>query len=127
MSESRNGRIDVTGGTIYYEVRGSGPLLLLMAQPMTSGPFGPLADLLASDHTVVTYDPHGLGQSTVEEPTLPVTPDVQADDLAQLIAAVGCDPAEAIGTSGGLIRALPLPPMQPANLLTRETDVAPVC
>ena len=45
-------RLDVPGGTLYYEVRGSGPLLLVIGQPMTSGPFGPLADLLAEDHTV---------------------------------------------------------------------------
>ena len=38
--------VDVPGGSVYYEVRGSGPLLLVIGQPMTCGPFGPLADLL---------------------------------------------------------------------------------
>ena len=61
-------RLDAPGGRLYYEVRGSGPLLLVIGQPMTSAPFGPMADLLATDHTVVTYDPHGVGQSTVETP-----------------------------------------------------------
>ena len=70
-------------------MRGSGPLLLVVGQPMTSGPFGPLADLLAADHTVVTYDPHGVGQSTVDDPSLAVTPEVEADDLAPIIDAVG--------------------------------------
>jgi pimeloyl-ACP methyl ester carboxylesterase len=55
--------LDVPGGRLYYEVRGSGPLLLVIGQPMTSAPFGPLADLLAEDHTVVTYDPAGWGQA----------------------------------------------------------------
>ena len=52
-------RLAVPGGELYYEVRGSGPLLLVVGQPMTSAPFAPVADLLAADHTVVTYDPHG--------------------------------------------------------------------
>ena len=49
--------LDVPGARIYYEVRGSGPLLLVIGQPMTSAYFAPLAELLAEDHTLVTYDP----------------------------------------------------------------------
>ena len=44
MSTQRH-HLDVPGASIYYEVRGSGPLLLVVAQPMTSEPFGPTADL----------------------------------------------------------------------------------
>ena len=44
-------RLDAEGGELYYEVRGSGPLLLVIAQPMTSSPFAPMADLLATDRT----------------------------------------------------------------------------
>jgi pimeloyl-ACP methyl ester carboxylesterase len=126
MSESRNGRIDVTGGTIYYEVRGSGPLLLLIGQPMTSGPFGPLADLLASDHTVVTYDPHGLGQSTVEDPALPVTPEIEADDLAALIAALDADSANVVGSSGGAVAGLELAASHPEKVRTVIAHEPPV-
>ena len=32
--------LEVPGGRLYYEVRGSGPLLLVIGQPMTSAPFG---------------------------------------------------------------------------------------
>ena len=98
--------LDVPGGRLYYEVRGSGPLLLVIGQPMTSAPFGPVADLLAADHTVVTYDPHGLGASTVENPSLDVTPEIEADDLAHIIDAVGGDRADVFGTSGGAVAAL---------------------
>lgn len=55
--------LDVPGGKLYYEVRGSGSLLLVVGQPMTSAPFGALADLLADDHTVVTYDPRGWARA----------------------------------------------------------------
>jgi pimeloyl-ACP methyl ester carboxylesterase len=98
--------LDVPGGRLYYEVRGSGPLLLVIGQPMTSAPFGPLADLLAADHTVVTYDPHGLGASTVEDPSFDVTPEIEADDLAYIINTVGGDRADVFGSSGGAIAAL---------------------
>lgn len=40
--------LDVPEGRLYYEVRGSSPLLLVIGQPMTGAQFGPLADLLAS-------------------------------------------------------------------------------
>ncbi len=119
-------RLDVPGGKIYYEVRGSGPLLLVIAQPMTSGPLGPLADLLAEDHTVVTYDPHGLGQSTVDDPSLPVTPEVEGDDLALVIEAVGGGPADVFGTSGGAVAGLALAVHHPDQVRTLIAHEPPV-
>jgi pimeloyl-ACP methyl ester carboxylesterase len=110
--------LDVPGGRLYYEVRGSGPLLLVIGQPMTSAPFAPLADLLAEDHTVVTYDPHGLGESTVEDRSLPVTPEVEADDLAALIDAVGGGPADVFGSSGGAVAGLALAARYPDRVRT---------
>jgi len=100
--------LDVSGGRLYYEVRGSGPLLLVIGQPMTSAAFGPLADVLAEHHTVVTYDPHGLGESTVDDSSLDVTPEIQADDLAGLVDAVGGGPADVFASSGGAVAALAL-------------------
>src|SRR3954447_18897462 len=100
-----NHHLAVPGGSLYYEVRGSGPLLLVIGQRMTSAPFAPVADLLAEDHTVVTYDPHGVGQSTVDDPSLDVTPEVEADDLASIVDAVG-GPADVFGSSGGAVAGL---------------------
>src|SRR3954454_434302 len=110
--------LDVPGGSVYYERRGSGPLLLVIAQPMTSGAFGPLADLLAEDHTVVTYDPHGVGQSTVDDPSLAVTPEVEADDLTLVIDAVGGGPADVFGSSGGAVAGLALAVRHPDKVGT---------
>jgi pimeloyl-ACP methyl ester carboxylesterase len=111
-------RLQVPGADLYYEVRGSGPLLLVIGQPMTSDPFAPLADLLATDHTVVTYDPHGVGQSTVDDPSLPVTAEVEADDLAALIDAVGGGPADVFASSGGAVAALALATRYPDKIGT---------
>jgi pimeloyl-ACP methyl ester carboxylesterase len=110
--------LDGQGGRLYYEVRGSGPLLLVIGQPMPSGPFAPLADLLAEDHTVVTYDPHGLGASTVEDPSLDVTAEIEADDLAQLVEAVGGNKSDMFGTSGGAIAGLALAARHPHKVGT---------
>ena len=108
-AEVRPQRLDVPGGSLYYEVRGAGPLLLVIGQPMTSAPFGPVADLLADHYTVVTYDPHGLGESKVDDPSLPVTPEVEADDLAQIVDAVGGGPADVFAAAAGPSPAWPSP------------------
>ena len=118
--------IEVPGGSLYYEVRGSGPLLLVIGQPMTSKDFRPLADLLAEDHTVVTYDPHGLGRSTVDDPSLPVTPEIQADDLALLVDAVGGGPADVFASSGGAVAGLAFAARHPDAVRTLVAHEPPV-
>src|SRR5215470_8311010 len=46
--------LDVPGARLYYERRGSGPLLLMIGSPMDSAGFAPLAGALADEYTVVT-------------------------------------------------------------------------
>jgi len=118
--------VDVPGGRLAYQVRGNGPLLLVIGQPMTKEPFGPVADVLAADHTVVTYDPHGLGESTIDDPSLDVTPDVEADDLAALIDAVGGGPADVFGSSGGGVAALALATRHPGKVRTVIAHEPPI-
>ncbi len=119
-------RLDLPGGQLYYEVRGSGPLLLIIGQPMTSASFAPLADLLAEDRTVVTYDPHGLGQSSVDDPSLEVTPEVQAADLAHLVDAVGGGPADIFASSGGAVAGLAFAVRHPHHVRTLIAHEPPV-
>ena len=118
--------LDVADGKVYYEVRGSGPLLLVVGQPMTSGPFAPLADLLAEDHTVVTYDPHALGESTTDEPEAAVTPEVEADDLARIIDELGGGPADVFASSGGAVAGLALFTRHPGLVGTLIAHEPPV-
>jgi pimeloyl-ACP methyl ester carboxylesterase len=118
--------LDVADGKVYYEVRGSGPLLLVIGQPMTSGPFAAVADILAEDHTVVTYDPHGLGQSVTDEPSDLVTPEVEADDLAGIIDAVGGGPADVFASSGGAVAGLALVANHPDKVRTLIAHEPPV-
>jgi len=62
-------KLNVPGATLYYEVRGSGPVLLMMpGGPADAGAFRKIAEPLASHYTVVTYDPRGLSHSTLDGP-----------------------------------------------------------
>ena len=126
MSTPSEHHLDVPGGSVYYEVRGSGPLLLVVGQPMTSGGFAPLADLLAEDHTVVTYDPHGVGESTVDDPSLAVTPEIEADDLAYVIDTLGGGKADVFGSSGGAVAGLALAAGHPDKVDTLIAHEPPV-
>ena len=126
MSTPSEHRLEVPGGSVYYEVRGSGPLLLVIGQPMTSGGFAPLADLLAEDRTVVTYDPHGVGESTVDDPSLAVTPEIEADDLAHIIDTLGAGKADVFGSSGGAVAGLALAAGHPGKVDTIIAHEPPV-
>ena len=59
--------LDVPGARLYYEVSGSGPVLMLIGHPMGSAGFAALVPLLLDDYTVVTYDPRGFGRSTIAD------------------------------------------------------------
>jgi len=56
----------VNGAELYYEIRGSGPpVVLIMGGTGDGGHFDTLADFLADEFTVVTYDRRGNGRSPV--------------------------------------------------------------
>jgi pimeloyl-ACP methyl ester carboxylesterase len=114
----RSAAVAVPGAKLYYELRGSGPLLALHAAPMGAESFAPLADLLADTYTVLTGDPRGIGGSTVEDRGRDVTPDTRADDLAHLLRHVDAGPAVVFGSSGGAVSALALAQRYPELIRT---------
>ena len=100
--------LDVPGARLHYELRGTGPLVVLIGAPMHAESFAPLADLLADEYTVLTTDPRGINRSTVDDRDQDSTPELRADDLAWLIAHVDAGPASVFGSSGGAVTALAL-------------------
>ena len=61
----RTGRVATEGDELYYEVRGSGPpLLLIHGGVIDASGFSRAADLLAADSTVITYDRRAYSRST---------------------------------------------------------------
>src|SRR6266581_3247158 len=108
--------LEVPGARLYYEVRGRGPLVVLVGAPMDAGPFGPLAELLAGDYTVLTTDPRGINRSPVDDPGQDSTPEMRADDLSRLVAHLDLGPAVVLGSSGGAVSALALVQAHPGQV-----------
>ena len=102
---------------LYYEVRGAGPLVVLVGAPMNADSFAPLADLLAGDYTVLTTDPRGVKRSKLRDGGTS-TPGQRADDLARLIRHVDAGPAIALGSSGGAVTLLALAQAHPELVST---------
>ena len=100
--------LDVPGARLHYELRGTGPLLVLIGAPMHAESFAPLADLLADEYTVLTTDPRGINRSPVDDRNQDSTPEMRADDIARLITHVDAGPASVFGSSGGAITAIAL-------------------
>ncbi|MER5614270.1 alpha/beta hydrolase [Streptomyces sp. NPDC002215] len=116
----------VPGAHLHYEVRGAGPLLLVMGSPMEAEAFAPLADALAGDHTVVTHDPRGISGSTLDDPDEDTVPDRRADDVAAILDALGADSADVFGSSGGAVTGLALVARHPDRVRTLVAHEPPV-
>ncbi|MFI9203094.1 alpha/beta fold hydrolase [Streptomyces sp. NPDC053048] len=98
--------LPVPGAGIHYEVRGSGrPLLLVNGGDGDAALFGPLAALLAEDHTVITYDLRGNSRSRLTGPPETQWIEGHGQDAHLLLSALaGGEPAYVFGTSyGGMI------------------------
>jgi clorobiocin/coumermycin A biosynthesis protein CloN7/CouN7 len=118
--------LDVPGARLYYERRGSGPLLLMIGSPMDSSGFASLASALADHYAVVTYDPRGIATSSREDTSEDVTPTQQADDVHRLLSALGGGPADVFGSSGGAVVGLALVTAHPDQVRTLVAHEPPL-
>jgi pimeloyl-ACP methyl ester carboxylesterase len=101
--------VAVNGTEIYYELTGSGPSLLFISGATgDAGHFERVADLLADQFTVVTYDRRGNSRSPSPERWETTSPGEQAHDAAGLLTALELSPAAVFGNSYGAIVALNL-------------------
>ena len=131
MSSPTSHTLDVPGARLYYEVRGSGPTLMLVGHPMGTSGFDPIAPLLADEFTVVTYDPRGFARSTIDDPNQDAEPDLLADDARRVSEAVGELPAARLrqqrrrGHGAGAGLSLPQPRGDPdrSRAATRPAPV----
>jgi len=122
MSETKTATLKVPGASLYYEVTGSGPVLLMIpGAPADAGAFAGIAAQLADRYTVVSYDWRGSARSPLDEPPdlphgLPMQ--VQGDDAARLLAALGDGPAYVLGCSSGALTGLDLAARHPGRVDT---------
>src|SRR4030088_2351024 len=112
--------LNVPGASLYYEVRGSGPVLLMMpGGPADATAFRSIAGQLAPQYTVVTYDPRGLSRSKLDSPLDEERiVEVFADDVHRLLAAITKEKADVFASSGGAVIALELAARHPEQLNT---------
>jgi len=100
--------LTVSGATLYYEIRGTGPLLLLIPGGNgDAGTFDQIAERLADRYTVVSYDRRGFSRSP-ENGAIDHRVDLDGADAAALLTHIGGQPAAVLGSSSGAIVALEL-------------------
>ena len=99
---TRSATLTVPGARIHHELRGTGPLLVIIpGGPQDAGVFAELAGHLADRYTVVAYDPRGNSRSRFDGLPEDLVIGVHGDDAAALIQALDRGPALVFGTSGG--------------------------
>ncbi|PFZ61689.1 alpha/beta hydrolase [Bacillus wiedmannii] len=105
----KNGTLQVLAASIYYEVRGSGPILLLIhGGGGDADKFHNIADHLAKWYTVVTYDRRGHSRSTLVNKTEDYHVHTHSEDAHLLLANLTNEPAYVFGSSSGAVIGLDL-------------------
>ncbi|MEU8546065.1 alpha/beta hydrolase [Streptomyces roseoverticillatus] len=102
----KTGTLTTPDAEIYYEVRGSGPpLLLVNGGDGDAAMYGPLAGHLAESFTVITYDLRGNSRSRLTSPPREQWIEEHGQDARLLLDTVAAgEPAYVFGTSyGGMI------------------------
>lgn len=95
---------EVNGTTLYYELRGKGPSLLFISGAVgDAGQWSAVAEGLADEYTVLSYDRRANSRSPRPAGWSTTTIDEQADDAAALVSALDLGPVAACGNSMGAL------------------------
>ncbi|TNC44627.1 alpha/beta fold hydrolase [Mumia zhuanghuii] len=119
MTETR--MLETPAVTLAYDVRGplppadGRPVLMMVGAPMDASGFTSLAAHFG-DRTVVTYDPRGMGRSTLNDGSTAQSAEQNAEDIHAIIAELGIAPVELFGSSGGAISGLVLSTAYPDDV-----------
>ncbi len=119
MTETR--MLETPAVTLAYDVRGplppadGRPVLMMVGAPMDASGFTSLASHFG-DRTVVTYDPRGMGRSTLHDGSTAQSAEQNAEDIHAIIAELGIAPVELFGSSGGAISGLALSTAYPEDV-----------
>jgi pimeloyl-ACP methyl ester carboxylesterase len=102
-----HGHARANGVDLFYEVRGDGPPLLLIAGGLAdAGQFTALAEALAARWRVITYDRRGNSRSSAPAEWSSTSVEEQADDAAALLETLGIAATSLYGHSIGAPIAL---------------------
>src|SRR5215831_9563883 len=124
MNMAKDDSLRVDGATLFYRVRGAGPLLLIL--PGGDGD-ADTADALRNElidrYTVITYDRRGMSRSKIDTPGESLTLATHSDDAHRLLAVLTNESAFVFGSSIGALIGLDLVarhPEQVAILVAHE-------
>src|SRR5687767_3862126 len=97
MTHLQSGYADINGATLYYEVAGAGPpLIMLHGHLLDSGQWDDQFAAFAQRYRVIRYDARGFGRSSQ-----PPAPFAHYEDLRGLMDALAVEHAYLMGCSGG--------------------------
>jgi pimeloyl-ACP methyl ester carboxylesterase len=126
MTDPYPDTLSAPGARLHYEVRGRGPVLLMICGGIyDAAGYAALADRLADAYTVVTYDRRGNSRSPLAGPPREQRVAEHADDAALLLAKVGA-PAAVFGNSSGAIIGLDLVARRPELVRTLVAHEPPL-
>jgi pimeloyl-ACP methyl ester carboxylesterase len=119
--------LKVPDANLYYEISGSGPVLLMIpGGAADAGDFARIAPLLADAYTVVAADPRGISRSRLEEPNPDLSVEMLADDMHRVLAATSREPAYVFASSGGGQVGLALAARHPEQVQTLVVHEPPI-
>jgi len=98
----------VPGASLHHEVRGQGPLVVLVGAPMDATAFAPLADLLAHRPHRADHGPEGRAPQPGGPTCTPTRRRSCAPTTCPADHRAGRRPATVLGSSGGAVTALAL-------------------
>jgi pimeloyl-ACP methyl ester carboxylesterase len=130
MQTMKTDTLEVPGASLYYEVRGSGPFLLLICGGVyDAAGYMAMAQQLAGRYTVVTYDRRGNSRSPLDGAPEPQSIEVHGEDAHRVLSAAGAtaeNPAHVFGNSSGATIGLELAARHPDQVHTLVAHEPPI-
>jgi pimeloyl-ACP methyl ester carboxylesterase len=122
----QSGRVRTEGDDLYYEVRGQGEPLLMIAPAGGDGwQYSFVANILADEYKVIAYDRRANARSTMNEPqNFEISQ--QSRDAIAVLHAVGEESAFVFGNSSGAVIALDMAKTQPQAIRAVVAHEPPV-
>jgi pimeloyl-ACP methyl ester carboxylesterase len=113
----QSGRVTTEGDDLYYEVRGQGtPIILISGAGGDADRYLGVAELLADEYKVITYDRRANCRSTIHDPqNFEISQ--QSRDVVAVLKAVGEQSAFVFGNSSGAVIALDVAKTQPQAVI----------
>jgi pimeloyl-ACP methyl ester carboxylesterase len=123
---THSGRVNTEGDNLYYEVRGQGqPLLMIPPAGGDGWQYSFVADILANEYKVITYDRRANGRSTMNDPqNFEISQ--QSRDAVAVLRAAGETSAFVFGNSSAAVIALDMAKTQPQALRAAVAHEAPL-